>query len=144
MKRSGRLSSRVRVGQASRRRILSGGPLALGRPSASLEAWREIRAQILARARWRCEACGLPTYRLEVHHVRKRAQGGSDFDRDRLIALCRDCHTRTDAPFRQGRLVITALGEGRFHCAVVQGRSKWSVRQAGRDAAAAPPGPVPP
>jgi 5-methylcytosine-specific restriction endonuclease McrA len=86
--------------------------LALGRPSASLEAWREIRAQIVARARWKCQACGLPTYRLEVHHIRKRAQGGSDFDRDRLIALCRKCHARTDASFRQGRLVITPLGDG--------------------------------
>jgi 5-methylcytosine-specific restriction endonuclease McrA len=100
MKRSGRLASRVRVGQASRRRIRAGGPLALGRPAASREAWREIRAQVLARAHWRCQACGLPTYRLEVHHIRKRAQGGSDLDRDRLIALCRPCHAQTDAPTR--------------------------------------------
>jgi HNH endonuclease len=144
MKRSGRLTSRARVGQASRRRIRAGGPLALGRPSASLEAWREIRAQILARARWRCQACGIPTYRLEVHHTQKRAQGGSDFDRDALIALCRDCHARTDAPFRQGRLVITTLGDGRFGCEVRHGNSKWSVQQGGRDAVAAPPGVVQP
>jgi 5-methylcytosine-specific restriction endonuclease McrA len=142
MKRSNRLASRVRVGQASRRRIRTGGPLALGRPSASLEAWREIRAQILARARWKCQACGLPTYRLEVHHIRKRAQGGSDFDRDRLIALCRDCHARTDAPFRQGRLVITPFGDGRFGCAVRHGDNKWSVQQAGRDAVVSPAGTV--
>jgi 5-methylcytosine-specific restriction endonuclease McrA len=140
MKRSGRLTFRARVGQASDRRIRAGGPLALGRPSASLEAWREIRIQILARARWRCQACGLPTHRLEVHHIRKRAQGGSDFDRDRLIALCRDCHARTDAPFKEGRLVITPLGGGRFHCEVRQGDNKWSVRQGGRDAVAFPYG----
>ena len=137
---SGRLTSRARVGQASRRRIRAGGPVVLGRPAASVEAWREIRSQVLARARWKCQACGLPTYRLEVHHLRKRAQGGSDFDRDRLIALCQDCHARTDAPFRQGRLVITPLGDGRFHS--VQRRSKWSVQQGGRGRApaAAPPG----
>ena len=128
MKRTGRLTSRVRVGQASRRRIRAGGPLALGRPSASLEAWREIRAEIVARARWRCQACGLPTSRLEVHHIRKRAQGGSDFDLASLIALCRDCHARTDAPFRQGRLVITPLGDGRFGCEVRRGDNKWSVQ----------------
>jgi 5-methylcytosine-specific restriction endonuclease McrA len=103
--------------------------LALGRPSASLEAWREIRTQILARARWRCQACGLPTSRLEVHHVIKRTQGGSDFDRDRLIALCRDCHARTDAPFREGRLVVTPLGDGRFWCEVRRGDNKWSVQR---------------
>jgi hypothetical protein len=66
-----------------------------------------------------------------VHHIQKRAQGGSDFDRDRLIALCRPCHAQTDAPFRQGRLVITALGDGRFCSAVVHGESKWSVQQDG-------------
>lgn len=37
------------------------------------------------RARWRCQACGLPMYRREVHQ--QRAQRGSDFDRDGLIAL---------------------------------------------------------
>ena len=143
MARSGQLTNRVRMGRASRRRIRAGGPRALGRPAASLEQWQEIRAQVLARARWTCQACGVRT-RLDVHHVTKRAQGGSDFDLDRLIALCRDCHAQTDAPFRQGRLVITPLGEGRFHCEVVQGGSKWSVQQGDRDAAAAPPGPVPP
>ncbi len=105
--------------------------MALGRPSASREAWREIRAQILARARRRCQACGLPTHRLDVHHIRKRAQGGSDFDLDRLIALCRDCHAQTDAPFSLGRLLITPLGDGRFRCVVVQGESKWNLRQDG-------------
>jgi 5-methylcytosine-specific restriction endonuclease McrA len=124
MKRSGRLTSRVRVGQASRRRIRAGGPLA----SASLEAWREIRAQILARARWRCQACGLPTYRLEVHHIQKRAQGGSDVDRDRLVALCPPCHAQTDAPYVRGRLVITVLGQGRFTFEVVHGANKWATR----------------
>jgi 5-methylcytosine-specific restriction endonuclease McrA len=131
------------MGRASRRRIRAGGPLALGRPAASLEEWRELRAQVLARARWACQACNVQT-RLDVHHVTKRAQGGSDFDLDRLIALCRDCHARTDAPFRQGRLVITPLGEGRFHCEVRRGDSKWSVQGAGGNVASAPPGPVPP
>jgi len=140
MKRSGRLSSRVRIGRASRRRIRAGGRWPSAVPSASLEAWREIRAEILARARWRCQACGLPRCRLEVHHIQKRAQGGSDFDRDWLIALCRECNARTDAPFNQGRLVITPLGDGRFHWEVVQGGSKWSVQQGGRAPAAAPPG----
>jgi 5-methylcytosine-specific restriction protein A len=128
MRRAGRFRNRTRVGEASRRRIRDGGPLALGRPAASLEQWREIRAQILARDRWTCQACGVRT-RLDVHHVTKRTQGGSDFDFDRLIALCRDCHARTDAPFRQGRLVITPLGDGRFGCEVRRGDNKWSVQQ---------------
>ncbi len=118
------------MGRASRRRIRAGGPLALGRPSASLEQWQEIRALVLARARWVCQACSVRT-RLDVHHVTKRAQGGSDFDLNRLIALCRNCHAQTDVPFRQGRLIITPLGEGRFRCEVRHGESKWSVAQSG-------------
>jgi hypothetical protein len=48
-----------------------------------------------------------------VHHVVKRAQGGSDFELDQLVALCR--HAQTDAPYARGRrLVMTPLGDGRF------------------------------
>ncbi len=114
------------MGRASRRRIRAGGPLARGRPAASLEQWREIRAQVLVRAGWACQACRVRT-RLDVHNVVKRTQGGSDFDLDRLIALCRDCHTQTDAPFSQGRLVISSLGNGQFRCEVLTG-SKWNLR----------------
>jgi len=127
MRRSRVLRSRVRLGQASRRRIRAGGSLALGRPSASPEAWREIRAQVLARARWVCQVCGVRT-RLEVHHVVKRAQGGSDFDLDRLVALCLPCHAQTDAPYARGRLVITPLGGGRFSSTIMRGHDKWATR----------------
>ena len=64
----------------------------------------------------------------EVHHVVKRAQGGSDFDLDRLVALCRPCHAQTDAPYARGRLVVTPLGAGRFACAVVHRTSKWALQ----------------
>ena len=37
---------------------------------------------------------------LEVHHVVKRAQGGSDFDLDRLVALCPPCMPRRMPPTR--------------------------------------------
>jgi 5-methylcytosine-specific restriction endonuclease McrA len=127
MRRSNILRTRVRVGQASRRRIRAGGPLALGRPSATLKAWREIRAQVLARAQWRCQACRLRT-RLEVHHVVKRTRGGSDFDLDCLVPLCPACHAQTDAPYLRGRLVIMPLGQGQFTFTVVRGTDKWATR----------------
>lgn len=50
-----------------------------------------------------------------AHHVVKRAQRGSDFDLDRLVARCPPCHAQTDAPYARGRrLVMTPLGDGRF------------------------------
>jgi len=56
----------------------------------------------------------------DVHHVVKRSQGGSDFDLEYLVALCRWCHDQTDAPYERGRLVVTALGAGQFTFEVVQ------------------------
>jgi len=32
----------------------------------------------------------------------KRAQGGSDFNLDRVVALCHLCHAQADAPYRRG------------------------------------------
>jgi HNH endonuclease len=72
-----------------------------------------------ARAAWRCQACGRGG-RLDVHHVVKRSQGGSDFDLDQLVALCRWCHDQTDGPYERGRLVVTALGDGQFTFDVIR------------------------
>ena len=82
---------------------------------------------VFRRTRWRCQACGRGGA-LEGHHVVKRALGGSDFDLDRLVALCRPCHMQTDAPYLRGRLVITLLGQGRFTFEVVRGTDKWATR----------------
>jgi hypothetical protein len=68
---------------------------------------------VFRRAYWRCQACGR-WGALEVHHVVKRAQGGSDFDLDRLVALCPPCHAQTDAPYARGRLVVMPSSSGRF------------------------------
>jgi HNH endonuclease len=107
------LRTPVRVGAAARRRIQRGGPRATGRPAASLEEWAVIHRVVFRRARWRCQACGR-WGALEVHHVVKRAQGGSDFDLDRLVALCPRCHAQTDAPYVHGRLVVIPSGGGGF------------------------------
>src|SRR5438128_11545904 len=113
------LRRRTPLGQRARRRKWAGAPRALGRPAASAAEWKAIRVQVLARAGWRCQACGVRR-RLDVHHVVKRSHGGSDFDLDQLVALCRWCHDQTDAPYERGRLVVTALGAGQFTFEVVQ------------------------
>ena len=117
------VSWRVRVGRAALRRIQAGGPRAVGRPAATTAEWTAIREMVLARAHWACQACGSRT-RLDVHHVLKRAQGGSDFALDLLVALCRACHDRTDAPYARGRLIVTPLGGERFQFTLVRGAGK--------------------
>src|SRR5262245_65285314 len=107
------------IGRAARERRRRGGPRATGRAAASIEEWTGIRGTILTRAGWRCQACGAGG-QLDVHHLVKRAQGGSDFDLDQLVALCRRCHGLTDAPYGRGRLVITARGRGRFTFEVIR------------------------
>ena len=113
------LRRRTRIGQRARRRKRAGAPRALGRPAASVGEWKAIRQQVLTRAGWRCQACGVRR-RLDVHHVVKRSQGGSDFDLDQLVALCRWCHDQTDAPYERGRLVVAAMGDGQFRFDVVK------------------------
>ena len=120
---------RVPMGQAARRRIRAGGARAKGRPAASKTQWTAVCEFVKARAGWRCQACGLRT-RLDVHHVVKRAQGGSDFDPDNLVALCRACHDQTDAPFIKGRLIVTAIGGARFTFERIYAASKWEARRA--------------
>ena len=95
-----------------------------GRPAASRTEWEAIQSQVRIRAGWRCQACGRRG-RLDVHHVIKRSRGGSDFDLDRLVALCRACHDRTDAPLAVGRLTITPMGERRFAFEVIHGPAKY-------------------
>ncbi len=123
------LRRRTPLGQRARRRKWAGAPRALGRPAASVAEWKAIRQQVLARAGWRCQVCGVRR-RLDVHHMVKRSQGGSDFDLDQLVALCRWCHDQTDAPYQRGRLIVTALGAGQFTFEVVQraGPGTRSVR----------------
>src|SRR5215831_17698849 len=58
-------------------------------------------------------------------------QGGSDFDLNRLVALCRSCHDQTDAPYGRGRLIITPLGLGQFHFTIVERAGKWARAAAG-------------
>ena len=93
-------------------------PRARGRATASPEQWQAIRDVVLARAGWRCQACGRGG-RLDVHHVVKRSQGGSDWDLDALVALCRRCHAQTDASFVKGRLIVRPRGGGQFTFEVV-------------------------
>ena len=118
------MRSRARARARSGPRALDGAPDT--GPRATTQEWAIIRLAIIVRARFRCQACGRRVP-LDVHHLVKRSQGGSDFDFDRLIALCRRCHDLTDAPYRMGRLVITPVGGGAVQCTRIWRASKWAA-----------------
>jgi len=57
---------------------------------ASVE-WLAIRGEVVQRAEYRCEQCGLP-WGLEVHHKTYERLGKEDLGD--LICLCGDCHRK--------------------------------------------------
>ena len=54
-------------------------------------------------------------------------RGGSDFDLNAMVALCRSCHEQTDAPYDRGKLVVTPLGLGQFAFEVVERGGKGAA-----------------
>ena len=109
---------RRRLGQAARERVRAGGKLALGRDSLPLEAWRRLVADLTERAGWRCEDPGCRARApLDPDHVVRRSASGPDHP-ENIVMVCRRTHNDRDRPFRDGRLVVSALGGERFLFAV--------------------------
>jgi len=62
-------------------------------------AWRALRAQVLAAANYQCRPCaaeGFITYATQVHHIKAKADGGTD-DVNNLEPVCDACHRRLTA-----------------------------------------------
>ena len=60
------------------------------------QRWYRIRRAVLDRDGWKCSECGRRG-RLEVHHVKAIADGGSN-DLENLRSLCLDCHIAIHSP----------------------------------------------
>jgi 5-methylcytosine-specific restriction endonuclease McrA len=101
---------------------------------SALADYVAFRLGILSRDGYRCAYCRTQRGALDVHHVTKRSADPSVLlDAERCVTLCRTCHGWTDASYAsaKGRLVVEAIGGGRFVFSVVRGASKWAVRAAG-------------
>lgn len=73
-----------------------GSYCAAHRPRAgSTRAWRRRRAEVLARAGYRCTVCGAPA--TEVDHIEPVTAGGSD-EPTNLRAVCRHHNPRGAKP----------------------------------------------
>ena len=60
--------------------------------------WRRLRAEVLARAHYRCQRCSVRAKRLDVDHVIPIVDAPElAFARSNLVALCQGCHRVADA-----------------------------------------------
>lgn len=106
MRRSGR------VGDAARARIQAGGPQAKGRPALSKAGYAAMSRMILGRAGGRCEACGERKGLHLEHAVPRSARGGDTWGN--CWCTCQKCHRKKEAPYADGRLLVTAHDDGQF------------------------------
>lgn len=116
------------VGRAAQRRRAAGGKLAVGRPSETAAGYRLVRDHVVARSRGRCEIRSYDHPGCDPHHVVPRSLGGADAP-ENIIWLCRWHHNMVDRPFVKGRLVIEALGGGKFSWAIVRKANKWAMSE---------------
>lgn len=68
------------------------------------------RKMVYLRDGWRCALCDSDKY-LQVHHIIKRSQGGSNHPHN-LITLCSDCHALAHGMDLRG--VLPAIGTPGF------------------------------
>lgn len=54
--------------------------------------WSNLRAKLLRKVGYKCQACSKNEITLEVHHIHPIALGGDPFEEENLIVLCFDCH----------------------------------------------------
>ena len=100
--------------------------LAFSRARARLRSrprpgWAIRKVEIFARDHGRCRICG--TWAVDVHHIENRSHFGKKRyhvadSPDNLISVCRFCHNWITFGNSTGRLVVTALDEGKIHSEV--------------------------
>lgn len=83
-----------------------------------------VYAEVDRRSRGRCEVPWCRRSAVDHHHtVKPRA---SHHRAELVIALCRAHHEQAERAYAAGRLVIAALGAGRFRVDLVTAPDKWA------------------
>ena len=86
----------VELGKFDSQRIQNPAISGVEYQQGTLAGWENLKAYAKWRDGYKCRVCGRSprsdsNVRLEVHHVRRRADGGSDTP-DNVVTLCEECH----------------------------------------------------
>lgn len=86
----------VEVGKFDSQRLANPTISGVEYQRGTLAGWENLKAYAKWRDGYKCRVCGKslrtdPTVHLEVHHIRRRADGGSD-TAENVVTLCHECH----------------------------------------------------
>ena len=85
---------RVELGKFDSQKIANPAISGVEYQQGTLAGWENLKAYAKWRDGQKCRSCGKSAKdvaRLEVHHVRRRTDGGSDTP-DNVVTLCHECH----------------------------------------------------
>lgn len=85
---------RVELGKFDSQKIANPAISGVEYQQGTLAGWENLKAYAKWRDGQKCRACGKSAKdgaRLEVHHIRRRADGGSDTP-ENVVTLCHECH----------------------------------------------------
>lgn len=54
--------------------------------------WQWVKIFAHARAKHRCQDCGVTHRKLQCHHIKPLLKGGEPFNLDNIVVLCFECH----------------------------------------------------
>ncbi len=85
----------------------------------TLAGWENLKAYAKWRDGGKCRVCGKSprkdsSVRLEVHHIVRRADGGTDTP-ENVVTLCRDCHEAHHSGERKLKLKRPPMHKGEAH-----------------------------
>lgn len=72
--------------------------------------WQRKRLEVMQRDKWACQACGMTTMQLEVHHTDYWSNMKPwQYPADMLITLCHGCHQMEKSRHKHEKYLIQSF-----------------------------------
>ena len=110
---------RLEIGKFDSQKIANPGIQGEQYQQGTLAGWENLKAYAKWRDGYKCRVCGAssrkdPNVKLEVHHINRRADGGTDTP-DNVVTLCHDCHEAHHKGERKLKLKRPPQHKGEAH-----------------------------